>query len=274
MPLSPDIGMGFAETDGHGKMLGKLAGAENTAYIIGSLTVFLGFRFLHFSFTHAFTIAALFFVISAVFIFLMKKNEPVSIKSRFTFRKKYGLFYWLTTLYGTRKQIFMTFAPWVLVTVFNQKVQVMAILLFVGGVIGIWFKPALGHWIDTIGEKKIIVAEGVFLVLVCFGYGFSKDLFSETLALYVTFACFIADQLLMSVGMARATYLRKIGENQAEVTSTLTMGTTLDHIFSISIALIGGIIWNSVGYKYIFLLGCVIAAMSAVSGLFIRLPEK
>src|SRR5512138_143614 len=106
----------------------------------------------------------------------MTKGEALPAKSKFTLRKEYGLFYWLNILYGTRKQIFLTFAPWVLVTVFNQKTQMVATLLTIGGVIGIVFKPLLGRMIDRLGEKVILAGEAVVLILVCAGYGFGKDI--------------------------------------------------------------------------------------------------
>ncbi|OGF50951.1 MAG: hypothetical protein A2044_07640 [Candidatus Firestonebacteria bacterium GWA2_43_8] len=274
MPVNADISMDFAKEGGHGKMLGKLAGAENLAGIAGALVVFLGFKYLSFSFAVAFSVAAVCFLASAVLIYMMKKNKPVPVKQRFVFRKRYGLYYWLTVLYGTRKQIFLTFAPWVLVSVFLQKVQVIAVLLLIAGVIGIGFKPLLGYLIDRLGEKLIIVSEGFLLIAICIGYGYSKEWFLEGTALYVTFACFVADGLLMSVNMARATYMKKIALNREELTSTLTMGTTIDHVFSISVALIGGIIWSTIGYRYIFLLGAGIAAMSAISAMFLKIPEK
>ena len=90
----------------------------------------------------------------------------------------------------------------------------------------------------------------------------------------MTYACFIADALLMSVSMARATYLKKIALNQAELTSTLTLGTTIDHVFSISLALLGGVLWSTVGYQYIFLLGAAIALLSAASASRIGSPVK
>jgi hypothetical protein len=72
--------------------------------------------------------------------------------------------------------------------------------------------------------------------------------------------------------MARATYLKKVAVTPAEVTATITMGTSIDHLFSISTALIGGIIWNAAGkegYKYIFLIGSLIALTSGISAFFI-----
>lgn len=184
IPVSADISMGFAPAGGHGKMLGRLAGVENFAGIVGALTVFLGFKYLRFTFSVSFAVAGFCFLASAAFIFLMKKNKPVPVKTRFIVRRQYGLYYWLTVLYGTRKQIFLTFAPWVLVSIFRQKVQVLAVLLLVAGVLGIGFKPLLGYLIDRLGERAILVTEGLLLIAVCLGYGFSRQWLPPNLALY------------------------------------------------------------------------------------------
>jgi predicted MFS family arabinose efflux permease len=200
----------------------------------------------------------------------MTKDEPYSARTKFQLRKEYRLFYWLNILYGTRKQIFLTFAPWVLVTIFRQKTQVLATLLAIGGVIGIFFKPMLGRAIDKLGERFILTAEAVLLVFVCLGYGYSREVFSETAALFVAFACYVLDQLLMSVSMARATYLQKIAVVPEDVAQTLTMGVTIDHALSISIALLGGFLWVTWGYQYIFLLGAIIAVINFFSALRIR----
>ena len=82
-----------------------------------------------------------------------------------------------------------------LVTVFRQKTQVLATLLTIGGVIGIFFKPMLGKAIDKLGERFILTAEAVILVFVCIGYGFAREIFTETAALFIVFVCYIIDQL-------------------------------------------------------------------------------
>jgi predicted MFS family arabinose efflux permease len=146
----------------------------------------------------------------------------------------------------------------------------LATLLMLGGIIGIFFKPMLGKAIDKLGERFILASEAVFLVFVCIGYGYSKEMFSESVALMVTSACFIADQLLLSVGMARATYLQKIAVRPEDVTQTLTMGVTIDHIFSISVALLGGFIWVTWGYQFVFLLGAAIAVLNFFSALRVK----
>jgi predicted MFS family arabinose efflux permease len=187
--------------------------------------------------------------------------------------KEYRLYYWLAILFGTRKQIFLTFAPWVLVTVFHQPTEMLATLLTVAGIAGIAFQPLLGRAIDALGEKKVLAFEAMCLVVICAGYGFSRNVFSESTALVVAAICFIADQLLMSVNMARSTYLKKIAVHPDHITPTLTMAVSIDHVFSISIALIGGIVWTHWGYQMVFILGAGIALGNLVSVQFIRMPR-
>jgi hypothetical protein len=74
--------------------------------------------------------------------------------------------------------------------------------------------------------------------------------------------------------MARATYLKKIAVSPQDITSTLTLGVSIDHVFSISIAILGGTIWNTIGYEYIFLLGGLIALTNLYFALKLPAPPK
>jgi predicted MFS family arabinose efflux permease len=146
-------------------------------------------------------------------------------------------------------------------------------LLTIGGVIGIVFNPLLGRAVDRFGERTILMAEAIILIFVCIAYGFSRMLFTEQIAFYITAGCFIADQLLMSVSMARATYLKKIAVKPEDVSQTLTMGVSIDHIFSISIALISGYVWTRLGYQYVFLIGAIIALVNLYSASRVRIKK-
>lgn len=265
LPLNQSIGMEFARDDNAGRRLGRQTGAMNFAAIAGSLLIFIGFTWLNFTFTVSFLIAAAGFMAAAWLLGSMAPGKPQSMSKKLVLRKEYGLFYWLNILFGTRKQIFLTFAPWVLVIIFNQKTEVVAILLFIGGIIGIGFNPLLGSAIDRLGERFVLMAEAALLIMVCLAYGFSRRLFPETVALYITCACFIIDQILMWVSMARATYIKKIALHPGEVATTLAMGTSIDHVFSIGIALGSSVIWDRLGYEYVFLLGAAIAAVNLFS---------
>lgn len=274
IPLNQSIGMELAQEGQKGRRLGQFSAVANLSMIIGSFAIFLGFKFFNLTFPVSYVFAFFGFLTVALLIFLMQKDEPYAARTKFQLRKEYKLFYWLNVLYGTRKQLFLTFAPWVLVTVFQQKTQVLATLLTIGGIIGIFFKPMLGRAIDRLGERFILTVEAVMLIFVCLCYGYSKDVFPESVALVVTAACFILDQLMMSVSMARATYLQKIAVKPEDVTQTLTMAVTIDHVFSISVALLGGFIWIKWGYQYVFLMGAVIAIVNTFSAMRIKTKKS
>jgi predicted MFS family arabinose efflux permease len=262
IPLTASITLEFAPEGRSGRRLGQLTGATNLAGIMGSLLVLVGFRALGFGFTTAFLVAAVTFLASTAILRSMRAEAVPAEKTRFVLRREYRLFYWLNVLYGTRKQIFLTFSPWVLVTVFQQPTERVAGLLFAGGLIGIGFNPLLGRAIDRLGERFILMAEAAVLIVVCFGYGFARRLFSADVALLVASSCFVVDQLLMSVSMARATYLQKIAVQPGDVSQTLMMGVSIDHAFSILVAFAGGIIWTRLGFEYVFLLGALIAGVN------------
>jgi len=77
----------------------------------------------------------------------------------------------------------------------------------------------------------------------------------------------------MSVGMARSTYMKKIAKAPEDVQAALSLGVSIDHIFSISLALVGGVIWNRFGFQYVFLMGVIIAVINFFVALQARVPE-
>lgn len=274
MPIASSIGMELAHEGKTGQRLGQLNAIRNLAVIIGSFSVLLGFRYLRFNFQHAFVLAAAGFVVSAYLLYRMKPEKPKKAPLYLKLHREYRLYYLLSILYGSRKQLFITFAPWVIVTIFDQPTQTLATLLTIGGVIGIVFQPFLGWAVDRLGERAVLAAEAVLLVFVCFGYGFASSLFPQYTAFLITCGLYLADQMLMSVGMARSTYMKKIALRPEDVQPALTTAVSLDHIFSIGISLVGGVIWNRFGYQYVFLMGVVIALINFFVALRVKVPRR
>jgi len=273
MPAASTIGMELASAGKTGQRLGQLNALRNLAAIVGSFVVFVGFKLLGFTFSHTFALAAVGFSVAAVLLFAMQKEKTVQPKTFLKLHKEYRLYYILSVLYGSRKQLFITFGPWVIVSVFNQPTQTMATLATIGGIIGILFQPLLGWAVDHLGERFVLAAEAVLLVVVCFGYGFARSLFPEGTAFLVICALYLIDQMLFSVNMARATYMKKIALRKEDIQPALTASVTLDHMFSIVVALVGGVIWNTFGFQYVFLLGVFIAAANFFAALKIRIPK-
>lgn len=274
MPIAATIGMELAKEGKTGQRLGQLNAIRNLAAILGSFLVVLGFRYLGFNFQTTFVLAMVGFVVTALLLMGMQRQAPQPASIFLKLHKEYRLYYVLAVLYGTRKQLFITFAPWVLVSVFNQPTQILATLFTIGGIIGILFQPLLGWLIDRFGERIVLSSEAVLLVFVCFGYGFARSLLPEGAALILVCACFLIDQMLMSVSMARSTYMKKIALDPAHIQPTLTAGVTIDHIFSISVAILGGLVWNAFGFQYVFLLGALIAVVNFFTAMRVKVPVQ
>ncbi|MBN1831332.1 MAG: MFS transporter [Deltaproteobacteria bacterium] len=268
MPLSGSIAMSFATPGEMGRVLGRLSSVGNMAIVVSSASLYALYEFAHISFRTAFTIGAVSFVISAILLGLIKPTQTVHVTKRYVFRKEYRLYYWLCMLYGARKQIFITFGPWVLVEVFKQPVAKMTLLFFIVAVIGIFVKPWVGHMIDRVGERIVLSTEAFLFFLTCLGYAFAENLFPPTVAVFFIYICYIVDITLDSVYMARITYMKKIALIPEDISPSLSFGTSIDHVVTIFLPMLGGLAWSSGGvggYKYVFLGGAVVAFLNFVS---------
>lgn len=277
MPLSNSIAMSFASDDKIGRKLGQVSAANTAALVLGSAILWILFKFIKINYTVTFTIGAIAFLFAAFLLSRMNPHQTVVLKDRFLFKKEYGLFYWLSVLYGGRKQIFITFGPWVLVDVFKLQVTTMTILFFIIATLSIVVRPLTGHLIDHIGEKFVLCMEAGVLFFVCLGYSFATNFLPISTAIVLICACYILDQLFSSASMARATYLRKIALKSEDVSPTLSLGISIDHIMSMTLPFIGGMVWyggGSNGYKYVFMGGAVIAILNFISASFIKIKKN
>lgn len=277
LPLFNTIGMSFAQEGQYGRKLGQISAANTASLVVSSAILWILFNFFHISYTVSFTLGGVAFLAAAIILTRMNHRRAGKMKSRFVFRKEYKLYYWLSILYGARKQIFLTFAPWVLVDVFKQKVTIMTMLFFIISVLGIFVKPLIGRLIDRIGERFILSGESLVVIVICLLYAFAEDLFPGMLAVIIVSICYVLDQTLNSVSMARATYIRKIAVMPEDVSPTLSLGVSIDHIVSMFLPPLGGLVWYASGpggYKYVFVGGAVIGILNFLSNRRINIPEK
>jgi predicted MFS family arabinose efflux permease len=237
---------------------------------VGYAVVWFGFKFLGLTYQTAFIIAAIFYVFAALTLRLMNPSVPEVKKVKFVFRRKYILYYGLSIVNGARKQIFLTFAPWVLIQVFHLDPPVFAILGVIISLISILTRTIVGNAIDKLGERLVLSLEAIVLVVICMGYAFAADLMPASIAVVVIAACYIIDNSMSAVEMARSTYVRKIAVDPEDVTPTLSAGTSFDHVVAMSIPLLGGMLWATAGYKYVFLA----AALIALINLFLSMKIK
>jgi len=275
MPVRNAIGMQLASNRQQvATRLGQLMAVSTAATLLGCLLVWIAVDGLHLPYQALFLIGALAAGTAIVPLLQMRLHHGRETKPvRFVWRREYRVFYLLSVLFGARKQVFITFAPWVLVKIFEQPPSTFARLWIISAVLGLWFKPILGVAIDKMGERRLLMLDAAVLALVCLGYGFAESSLPLTLALPMIYFCYVMDQILFSVGMARATYLRKIAVQDSDVTPTLSLGVSLDHLVSMSIPMLGGLIWKLYGYSWVFAGAAAISVVNVVACSLVRTPE-
>jgi len=274
MPLAPKIGMSLSARDHFGMRLARYSAYGLVAGIIGNGVVWVAMRAFHIGYRPLFICAGLFFAGAAVAMGMMRSDRPDHRRPKFVFRRSYALYYALCLTSGARQQIFLTFAPWVLVTVFGLDAPTFAILGVVISVVQIGTRTLVGRAIDKIGEQKVLTAEALLLLLVCFGYAFTGSLFRAGIAVIIIAACYVLDSSMSVVEMARSTYIRKIAVDDDDVTATLSAGTSITHLASMSIPTLGGLLWTATGsYQPVFLAAAGIALINIVLTMRIKIGQ-
>ncbi|MDP4160505.1 MAG: MFS transporter [Bacillota bacterium] len=271
MPLAPSIGMNLSKKGEYGIRLGRYNAYNLMATIFGYAMVWSGFKYFGLTYRVSFILAAVFYALSAFFLRLMQPQKPKKSRPRLLFRKKYTLYYVLCVVNGARKQIFLTFAPWVLIQYYHLDPPVFAVLGVVIATVSILTRTIVGNAIDRLGERFVLSTEAIVLIAICMGYAFAANLFSPEVAVVIIAVCYIIDQSMSAVEMARSTYVKKIAVDPDDVTLTLSVGTSVDHLVSMTIPVLGGLLWASVGYKYVFLAATLIAVLNLVLSRRIRI---
>ncbi|MBD3265822.1 MFS transporter, partial [bacterium] len=248
-----------------GKVLGATGGFEVLGIIIGGLiTRYLVWidagYFVLFSVSAIANLAAG-FIFSSLPITPKRPRQQV----RLLLKKRYKLYYILEFLFGARKQIFLTFGPWVLIQVFHCEVKTFAILTVVGHIMAFGARPLAGYWIDKLGERLILMIDGFLLIFVCLGYAFAHQIPYANLALALALGCYLMDMTLFFIDIARTSYLAKTIEDRNNLSSCLTAGVSVNHIASMSIPFFAGSLWAAMGHEILFIGAAVLACFIVVA---------
>ncbi|MCL2402061.1 MAG: MFS transporter [Oscillospiraceae bacterium] len=278
LPLQSSISMTFAKEGSLGRRLGEIQSVNTIMMIIATGVLLFLYAVIDVPFVITFTAGAIAMVLAGVVLFFMSPGSVSKTKRpRLIFRRKYLLFYFLSIALGARRQITFTFVTWLIVTIYDQPVTTVTTLVLITSVISVFLRPMLGIFIDKMGERFVLVFEASLLLLSCFGFAFARTLFSPTVALVVVSACFIIDNIFsIGAGMARTTYVRRLAANQEEVSGTLSLSISLDHIVTMSMPFFAALLWErniDTGYIYVFLVGAVISAVCILLANKIRIPQ-
>ena len=273
MPVTSTIALSLAPPNKRAERMGQIGAVGMAATIVGATIVWAGMQYIDIGYRGTFLIAAGGAVVAAIFIgFIKPLPKRKGRRPKLVLKRRYGLFYLLNVFSGARKQIFLTFGVWVLIKVFEQPAYTIAKLWIVASAIGIFFQPQLGKLIDRIGERTILMANAIVIIIICLGYGFAH-LLPLRHPVWVVYVCYVIDNLIFATGIARATYLDKIAEQESDIHASLSVGVTIDHAVSMSLPALGGIAWVLYGYPWVFVGAAAIAVLDLTAAGFIRVPR-
>ena len=260
MPVRSVIAMQVARTGCAGQSLGLLTSVMNLGTVTGSLLVALIFYLgtVHFAQSEAVLFNVLWCVIillmiaSTVSTFTRYAPSIPSQRPRLYFHRKFSKFYALELFYGARKQIFLTFAPYVLIREYGLTTAAMAFLLGICAFINIFAAPAIGRLTDKWGYRNTMIYDTVILFFVCIFYGYAGRFFAFEIAFWIVCVNFVLDAVISTTSLATNIYVRDLAESQDELTATLSTGISVNHLVAIITAPAGGWIWVKFGIEYLF----------------------
>lgn len=292
MPVRKSLVMHLAGKGAKGRLMGRTSAVGAGAMMMGALAVFLISRFNGADYRLFFLLGAGFTIVAAIAFSRMRMPRAHLNRPKWIFKKRYRLYYALTLLWGDRKQVFLTFGPWLIIREFGRDPATIAMLMFIGSGVSIFTHPKLGHWIDRFGERAILMIDAAFGIAVCLAYAFAPFLRGvgditelsfagktlivngHRIALAIIFGCYVLDSLLVGCGMARVTYLSKIAETPADIQPTLSMGVTLDHLSSMLAPIWAGLLWAAFGFQYTFMYAASLACVTLILASRVRTPER
>lgn len=268
LPLTDAVGMSLAEPDQLGKRVGQYGSIKAAFGFVSGLVVVFTFRYGIFSFTGeihwVFVWAAVAYLAAAVFALMLLRERrgispaPVKKKIGLTFRKEYKYYYLLTILNGVQKQIALVFGSWVIVDLLLKGADVMSVLIMVASLFAIVLFRYLGRWIETKGIRFMMYLDALSFVFVYTIYGtvvwgiYEGWITNMVIGTVLIYTLFVLDRLSMQIGVVKAVYLRSIALTPEDVTTTLSTGTSLDHLVAIVAAQLSGMIWMTFGPQYVF----------------------
>jgi hypothetical protein len=180
------------------------------------------------------------------------KNLPPQ-KRKMIVRKKYWLFYTLSLLAGSRRQIFVAFAVFLLVQKFGFTVKEITILFVVNNIVGYFVNPLVGKAVNRVGERYVLSLEYLVLIGVFLVYAYTQSKILVT-------CMYILDHLVFNFAMAIRTFFQKIADPR-DIAPSMAVGFTINHVAAVVIPVLGGMLWL-LDYRIVFIAGTGLAAIS------------
>lgn len=285
MPVRQSIALSIAREGKNGESLGIVTSAINIGTVLGSLIVaavfYLGTNVLSVTsqrILYDIVWCIIIALLSASVILAGRMKEPGrqgKPRPSLYFSRKYSKFYALELFYGARKQVFFTFGPAVLITVYKMDTKDIALLLGISALLtALWGGRLIGRLVDRWGYRNVMIWDTVVLFFVCLLYGFAKDIFPVKVALCVVCVNYVLDAVISNASIATNLYARTLSSTPEELTATLSTGISVNHVIAILFAPFGGWILHKYGSGVLFTIAGIMALANSAFAMTIPKPKK
>ncbi|MCS7281746.1 MAG: MFS transporter [Anaerolineae bacterium] len=277
------------------RMLGKLGSLGAAASVLGTLIIFATLE--RWGYRSLFWAAGLGVLLVGLALLALGRQpaRPARERRRTSLRRRYWLYYTLNVLFGSRRHIFTTFAVYLLVREYGVTAQTLTLLYLLNSLMGTYLNQTFGKIVARFGERSVLTFNFALLALIFLGYvvvpqaqGLSEPTFhipaltigdwvffpamDASPALLILLGLFIADNVLFGLSFALECYFQKIALSPAEITPNVAMGQTFNHVAAVIIPVVGGILWETVGFQATFLAGIGIALLCLGLTQWMRVP--
>ena len=265
-PMESSIGLAIAgETKDMGATLGRIRAISQCAYFVAATCVLVFFRTGFFDFTASVRRPFLFGAVGCVAGFVLLgfiQNDmewmPRREKGKLVVKKEFANYYLLTFAFGIQKRIRMVFALWMFTQLLEKKADFTAILLLASAVVGIFVSPQMGKLLDRMGQKKAVLFEGVYMLVVFTLYGFVAKGFADgtllltNIVLYFSIGLYVAADLTKFFEFFHNYAMRKMAKDEKDISPTLSVGQAIDHLMAITLSPVFGAMWAHFGPQSVF----------------------
>lgn len=247
MPLSPALGMSLSTRETSGRVLGGLASVGSLAGIVGIGAIALVSRLFGALSLRAYYVAGGALVLCTAFMLTRLPADVGTTRARqprLLLKGRYWRFFTLTFLQGSHKQVLATFGTLILVERYGLQVWEISLILMASSIVNLFAAPYVGRLVDRVGERATLSTSYAGLALCCLAFA----LLRSPLLLG---AIIIVIRLLQIVGMGLNTYVNRIAPRE-ELTPTLSAGISVNHVTSVAMPFLNGLLLPLIGYNGVF----------------------
>jgi len=120
----------------------------------------------------------------------------------------------------------------------------------------------MGNLVEKWGERMVLAGSSFLLIFIFSGYAYISWL--PLLAVF-----FVVDNILFGSSIALHSYVRKISD-KSDLTSCISFSVTANHISAVILPILGGVIWELLGFKSTFLFGAAIVFIDMLVSLKVK----